>query len=330
MQDIFPAWAIRLLLAGLFAFGSEIILWTQPFTHTPLEWLVRIAGYVLIATLTLDVAQRYRIRDGYDVMVLIAGTAILHSVLINPAISWQKLPDDIITRIIGSDALVQVILWGVFIAWLNGKNSRYAMYQLVGAGWLGMFWGFWMRWTPELRGTFEVVPLTQMALIAIIGFGIPLAIYLLTVIPTARTLEASDLMLPRLGWAVALIPIILLFLYQVSTGALTTTALSVAILLLTLCWLILWLRRNDENEPLLEGYLPLTVQNPMWIGLMMVMFTAVFFTAYTLPLIEDAAIFNQLWLMEFGSFTVGILWLPFVSVVIASRSIDRIMRQGDL
>lgn len=325
-----PLWTIRLLLAGLFAFGSEIILWTDPLSHAPLDWLVRIIGYLLLATLVLDIAQRYRIRDGYDVMVLIAGSALLHSVLINPHISWAEIPASLLTRIIGADALVQIIMWGIFLAWLQGSKRKYALYQAVGAGWLGMYWGFWMRWTPELRGTFEALPLTQLALIVGIAFGVLLIIYYLVVGVIASDVKAPDLMLPPLGWGIAALVLILLFIYQAASGAIDSNVVVITVLLLTLCWLILWLRYNTHNTALMEAHLPLIRQNPLWMLLLAGAFGSAFYIAYHLPLIEDVPFVDQLWLMEIGSFAVGLLWLPVVATVIASRSIDRIMRQGDL
>ena len=170
-----------------------------------LEWLVRIVGYVLLATLTLDIAERYRIRDGYDAMVLIAGTALLHGLLINPLISWQIFPDSLLTRIIGADALVQIILWGVFLAWMRGDKRKYSVYHLVGGVWLGIFWGFWMRWTPELRGTFSAISLSQMAMIAGVIFTVIIVFYYFVTVQFAKAVKAPDLLLSQLEWGIVLV-----------------------------------------------------------------------------------------------------------------------------
>ena len=324
----FGVWTVRLLLGALFLFGSEIILWTNPLEHSALDWFLRIVGYLLIATLTLDIAERYRIRDGYDAMVLLAGTAILHALLINPQISWQNFPDSLLTRIIGADALMQLIVWAVFLAWMRGDIRKYALYQAVAGLWVGIYWGFWMRWTPELRGTFPDIPLSQMAMIAGVALvGIVIFYYAVTS-QFAKDIRSTDLMLTPLEWGIALVIMIGLFLAQVAFGYVSVGIFFVTILLLALCWLILWLRRDAEEDTMLSLFLPLKIQAPWWILLMIATFAGAVYLTYNAPLITDLAYINQLWLMEVGSFAVGILWLPLVASVIATRAIDIYMREG--
>jgi hypothetical protein len=61
---------------------------------------------------------------------------------------------------------------------------------------------------------------------------------------------------------------------------------------------------------------------------MSVWFATAVYLSYSMPLITDVAFVNQLWLMELGSVAVGILWLPIVATVIATRAMDRYMREG--
>lgn len=320
-------WTVRLLLAGLLLFGSEIILWTDPLSHSIIEWIVRIVGYILLATLTLDVAQRYRIRDAYDAMILLAATALVHGLLINPVLGWAEFPSSLLTRIIGSDALVQLIMWGILLTWLRSNTFKYAFYPLIAALWLGIYWGFWMRWIPELRATFEAVPLMQLFIIAGVVFAIIVLFYYLVTVQVAKNLEADDLMLTPLEWGIALLFLIILFLYQAILGTIGAGAVVLTLILLLLCWVILWLRREDDEVSLLEQHLPLEIRSPLWILLMAVAFAIATTISYQLPLFETAFV-NQLWLMEIGSFAMGLLWLPVVASVIASRAVDRFMREG--
>ncbi len=324
----YAIWTVRLLLAALFLIGSEIILWTAPVEHSALEWIIRAIGYLLIATLTLDVAQRYRIRDGFDAMILLAATALIHALLINPVIAWAIVPDTLLTRIIGGDALAMLIMWGIFLAWMRGDVRKYWWQQAIGTAWLGIFWGFWMRWTPELNGTFEAIPLNQMFMITGIGFAVIALFYLLVTAQISKHIEADDVMLTPLEWGIALLLMIVLFLAQAIQGNFGAGAFLVTVLVMALCWLILWLRRDADEASILEKHLPLKMQNPIWILLMMASFTTAVYVTYNLPLITDVLYINQLWLMEIGLFAVGILWLPIVATVIATRAIDRYMREG--
>lgn len=321
-------WTVRLLLAALFLFGSEIILWTDPLNHTVLDWVVRVVGYVVLATLTLDIAQRYRIRDGFDAMVVLAGTALVYNLLMNPTLGWTMIPDSVLTRIIGGDALVQLIMWGILLAWLRGDVRKYWWQQAIAGLWLGIYWGFWMRWTPELRGTFEAVPLTQLTLIAGISFLVIVLFYLLVTDQTAKTVQADAFMLAPLEWAIAGIVVILLFLVQAFLGTISAASFLITLAILAICWLILWLRREEDEITVLEKHLPLKTQNPLWVLLLIASFAGAFYLAYQLPLISDVAFVNQLWLMEIGSAGMGIIWLPIVASVIATRAVDRFMREG--
>jgi len=319
---------MRLLLAALLLFGSEIILWTPP-THSSLDWILRGFGYLALATFTLDIAQRYLIRDGYDGMVLIAATALLHALLINPAVGWAEFPQTLLTRVMGGDALVQMILWGIFLAWLRGDIVKYGVYQAVGGLWLGIFWGFWMRWTPELRGTFEAVSLGQMALIAGSVFGLIVFVYYTITAQAPRQLDPDLFKLTPLEWLIWLLVVIILFLYQTLLGNITGSIFALTVILLMLCWLILWLRRDPvQDDHILTVHLPLRVQSPIWMVLLIVSFSGATYITFNLPLIDDVIYINQLWLMEIGSFGVGLLWLPLVASVIAVRSVDKMMREG--
>jgi hypothetical protein len=320
-----PLWLLRLLLASLFFFGSEIVLWQNPLHYTPLEWLIRLIGYPLLATLVLDIAQRYRIRDGYDAMVLLAASALLHSLLINPNEGWSDFLGTLLTRIIGAHALTQMILWGIFLALLRGDIRRFAIYSIFGMAWLGMFWGFWMRWTPELRGTFEAVPLETSFLYT--GFFLlPILLYAVVKL-SAKELSAANLLLTPLEWGIAAIVLISLFLYQAVIQAVGTSALLTVLVIMTILWAVLWFRRDAKQASMMEKFLPLRPQAFFWLPLALIAFMGAFYIAYGLPRIQ-AAFVDQLWLMELGFFAVGLFWLPIVASVIAIRGFDRLMREG--
>jgi hypothetical protein len=320
-----PLFLMRLLLASLFFFGSEIILWQNPLHYTPLEWLLRLIGYPLLATLVLDIAQRYRIRDGYDAMVLLAASALLHSLLINPNEGWSDFLGTLLTRIIGAHALTQMILWGIFLALLRGDIRRYAIYSIFGMAWLGMFWGIWMRWTPELRGTFEAIPLETMVFYTAF-FLLPILLYEL-VKRGAKELSAANLLLTPLEWGIAAIVLISLFLYQALIQAVGTGALFTVVVIMTILWAVLWFRRDAKQVSMMEKFLPLKPQAFFWLPLAGLVFAGATYLAYSTPRIQ-AAFVDQLWLMEIGFFAVGLLWLPIVASVIAVRGFDRMMREG--
>lgn len=318
-------WLLRLLLGTMLFWGSEIVLWQNPLHYSPIEWLIRVVGYLLLATLILDIAQRYRIRDGYDAMVVLAASALLHSILINPGEGWADFLGSLLTRVIGAHALTQTILWGIFLALLRGDVRRYRIYPILGMGWLGLFWGFWMRWIPELRGSFEAIPLETMLLYALI-FLIPIVLYWLSRV-FAKNVSAADLLLSPLEWAIAAILMIAVFIYQAAIAAIGTEAVVATFIIMVVLWLILWFRRDAKQDSMLEKFLPLQPQGLLYLPLALLSFMAVAYVAYGLPRIQ-ASVVDQLWLMEIGFFGVGLFWLPIVASVIAVRAFDRMMREG--
>lgn len=319
-------WLLRVLLAALFLFAGEIILWLNIQSYGVVDWSIRIIGYLLLATLVLDVAVRYRIRDVYDAMILLTTYALLHSLIINPETGWQRIPDSLITQVIGGEALSALIIWGVFLVVLRGDDRKYHLLLIGGVFWLGFYWGTIMHWTPLLRGTFQ--PLAPDRMFAIAG-GIFLQTMLLYGLCTylAKDVQPTDNLLTPLGWGIALLVLIVLFLYQAILGTVTSGALGLSAVLLVLCWLTLWSRRDEVQISLMEKHLPLKALHPLWIALIVLVFVAATIFAYLLPLARLAQ-FNQLWLMELGSFVAGILWLPFVATVLAMRGMDRAMREG--
>lgn len=320
------AWLIRLLLSVLMLFASSVLLWTDILSRSPLEWAIYIVGTLILTTLILDMAVRYRVRDIYDVMALIAIYGILYGLLITPAIALSDFPRTLITRVLGGHALVSLEMFGLFLALTAGENKRFRRLLLPVAGWLGFYLGVWVRWNPPLNGLFEPVSLETVILVTLPFVVLSLLLFI-PVRPMAKTLSPDDLLLPPVMWAVLALPLIALFLLRVSQSLLDGTMVVVSLLITGVCWMIIWFRRSPQARMLLDRHLPAVPLSFPWIGAAIVVFGLSLVIAYHLPLVGTDQ-FNQLWLMEAGFAAVGFLWLPLVGTVVAFRGIDRQMRQG--
>ncbi len=73
---------LRLLLAALLAFGSEIGVWTMPTTRSPLDWALLVIGYVALSALLLEIAARYRLRDIFGLMMLAGLYGMLNGLIL--------------------------------------------------------------------------------------------------------------------------------------------------------------------------------------------------------------------------------------------------------
>lgn len=322
------AWVVRLLLAALFLFGGEVLLWTGISHYTLVDWLLRLVGYTALATMVLDIAVRYRIRDVYDVMVVCAMYGLLASLLITPTVSFAKFPDSILTRVLGGHTLLGFEMWGFFLVLTAGHNRRYRLRMLGVALWLGFFWGIWMRWTPEFGTLFEAVSLPTMFMVAA---GFCMAALLINAVVTRISLstEPLDMRLSRLQWIGLVVVLFALFGYQFFVVRISVWAVVVVALLLVVCWGVIWFRREAEGKMLLDDHFPMKPLSLLWIMLAAALFTGATLFSYHLPLVGTRAI-NQLWLMELGFGAVGTLWLPLVAAVLAIRGIDYQMRTNQL
>ncbi|MBC7814832.1 MAG: hypothetical protein H7175_26985, partial [Burkholderiales bacterium] len=64
------SWLTRLSLAVLLAFGSDVLVWTNPTGRPILEWALLLVGYLGLSAVLLDVLVRYSVRDIFGVMLL--------------------------------------------------------------------------------------------------------------------------------------------------------------------------------------------------------------------------------------------------------------------
>ncbi len=334
MTRFLPVWMMRLLLGALFFWGSDVLLWLDAPSRPLHEWVLRLVGYGVLACLILDLASRYRIRDVYDSMALIAIYALLVGALLAPQSTLNDLPRTLLTRVLGGHGLVGIEMFGVFLVLIGGNNRR-ALLILVGASvWNGFYWGVWMRWMPELGGLFAPVSPTEMFFLALGGLLPALLLWgAVRVVPSRlATLEPSSLMMGRVGWLIVIAIGFAYLLLRGLDGTLNTGALVPIVLLIIVSWAVLWFRRSDKGRTLLDDYLPPHPISPLWVVLAMACFGLAVGVAYVLPLVQLAFFpqFSQLWLMEIGFGAVGALWYPTVAAVVAFRGVDAQLRTGEL
>ncbi|MDQ7028163.1 MAG: hypothetical protein Q9P01_11960 [Anaerolineae bacterium] len=322
------AWTLRLLLAILLFFGSEVLLWTHFLQYTWLDWLLRIVGYSVLSIFVLDLAVRFRIRDIYDAMVVFAMYGVLASLLITPTISYEGFPRSFLTRVMGGHTLLGFEVWGLFLVLIAGKNRRYRLLLLGASAWVGFYWGIWMRWIPEFGTLFEAVSLQTMFTSVAAFLAVVMIIYVIMT-QFNSDLESRDLQLQNPQWWLLFIVMLAFFLYQFYIVDISIVPVVITALVLLVCWSIIWYRRENQDDTLLDSYLPIKRLSFLWIILAIAVFVVATLFSYHLPLVGTREI-NQLWLMELGFAAVGALWLPIVASVLAMRGLDHQMRTNQL
>jgi hypothetical protein len=315
-------WTLRLLLAGLFLFGSEILLWNNPSGRPLGEWLALLAGYIALGAVILDLAARFRVRSLFDVMILAAIYALLNSLLLNPSTALEDLPRTLLTRVLGAHALLGLAMLGTFLAIISGKRREHLLLVGFSLG-VSFFWGIWVRWSPSLSDWL----VDEVSLVTMYGVAGLVLAPVLVMIGLRPSVSASDVQLSPLAWAGMALVLVALFLLRVAEETLTGEALMGGCLLIVLCLGMLWFQRG--NRGLLDVYLPSA--RPPWMALTGAILAAASMAAfaYHLPLI-DFTIHNQLSLMQIGFAAVGTMWLPLVAMAVGLQALDREARKLSL
>jgi hypothetical protein len=319
------AWLLRLLLAAFLFFGAEVLFWTYLHEYTLIDWLLRLAGYLLLATGLLDILVRYRVRDGYVAMALFAGAGLMISLLIAPDIAFADFPVTLLTRALGGYTVLSFFMFGAFVALLSGHRMRSRVYVPVFALWLGVCFGVWMRWIPEYDLLFDAIDPTLILLAAGGNLALILLLYA-AVRGLASQAQPPDMLLHPLHWLFLALGLLALFMVQALRETLDSVMLLSAGMLIAFCWSIFWSQRDDSGAMLMNNLLPLRPLPLLPIVAGLVLFIGGGITGYALPLLGTGE-FNQLWVLQLYLTLAGIAWLPFVSVVIAVRALDAQTRQ---
>jgi hypothetical protein len=328
MSERLLAWGWRALLALCLAWGVEILLWTDLLARPLPEWIVRGAGYLLVASLLLDLAARYRLRDLTDHMALLAIGGLSLGLLVAPQLAFEDFPRTLVTRSLGALTFLGFEMWALFLLLLGGATPRYRRAFLMVCLLLGFFWGTWMRWTPEFGLLAQAVPPAVFMGAALMGLGLIVAFSRLLARRSAA-LPLAGLMFGRLGGLWLMAALLVLFLLRAAQGSLQTGSALAALALALVAWSALWFRRSEGGTVTLAR---LTPPQPPGLGLLLLgglIFVGSVGLAYSLPLV-GAANLNQLWIMELGFMLAGFAWFPVLAARTALDGVDQQLRKREL
>ena len=328
-SDKLSLWGIRLLLASLLLLGGEILLWNNPQTHDPLEWVLRGVGYIGSATLLLDLAVRYRIRNLYDVMTLCVVHVLLVALLIQPDVAFDAFPSKFIQRMIGGVGFVSIEMFGVFLLMTRASIKRSRPLLIGYAIAVGFYWGIWSRWSPlrEVSAIESTAFNIMLALFCIVG----LIVFLLFLRMSRRhsVWQATHLQLDQRELGVVLIVCVLLFLIRLIQGVVSFGGLAFFIVLMALVLGVLYYRKPEKAQILMDKHFPPQPLQWGWLILASVIVVGSAYIAYNLPLIKLDFV-NQLWILEIAFLGIGGLWLPLIAVIFSTEAMDRQSRTMSL
>jgi hypothetical protein len=309
--------ARHFLLASLLAFCSEIVLWTNPPSRGILDWLLLALGYLALSALLLEIADRYRIRDAFGVLLLAGIYGMLSGLILNPQSTLIDTPRTLITRAMGAHALGGLFALVLFFTLFSVLRSRRAqLFALVIALIVGIGWGAWARWSPPV---FESLPETQPeTLLLYASAGVILIA--LALFAVRRSAPAANPRLTPRAWGFTLLILLGLTAFHLLRAEIDGLSLSIIVTLSAFSIMILWFHKRKKGSTLLDG---LANNAPNWTAfvLLVVGFCVGGVAGYGLPRAEGN---NDPIALLGALFTAyGLIWLPAVSLVLGARAFSR-------
>lgn len=307
---------MRLLLAALLFFGSDVLLWTNPPGYTPLEWLVHIVGHIAMSALLLDLALHFRARNLFGLLALAGIYGLCASLLLHPTITLADLPASLFARALGAQSFAALLMLLLYLHLLRPASgwTRW-LPALIGAA-VGVGWGVWARWSPSVIFGGSVGETLLGDMIAAVGASL---IVISALLLAAQRVGMSAARLSRGGWAVLALALLALLALRWTQGAVDSLALTVIALLLVFCGLILWFLRSRRVPSLFES--ASAPPNTIIFALAALLFVLGGVAGYPLP--RGEAERDPVALIGLLFTTFGLVWLPTVSLVLGGRTFLR-------
>ena len=317
------AWLLRLWVAVLLFFGSDILLWMNPPGRSTLDWVAAAVAYIALAAALLDTIVRYRVR-GINGILLLAGLyALAMALMVNPELTLSNVPRTLASRVLGGHTLGTLfILW--LLLTLTGGTWRYRGAALVAvSGAVGLVWGVWVNRFPVVsQPDFGQVSFGTMLLYG--GVALLLVAGFLLLNARSRDLVSHIYLRLSFGEASAVgVALIILFVRGAENDIVDADSLTLpaVILLGVYCAIIIWYLKREQGEMLLDGHVPVRLPPLLWLVLAAGLFIGMGAVGYGLPnKVGPLNFYTGLaWLFN----TFGALWLPLLSINLGVRALVR-------
>ena len=316
------AWLLRALLAALLMLSSEALLWAAPDSRPGFEWALLLAAYLALASLLLDLAARWRLRDLFGLMALAGVYGLLNAALLNPQTAFADFPRTLFTRAMGGHTLMGLLALAWWLRLTDARASGGAASRvLIGviACLIGVIGGYWGHYSPPVfvsggETTLLTIGIAYGALAAI-----AVGVMLLARRGGAAAFDADSLRLRRGGWALVVIALVPIGAAQVASGRSDGVALTTVALFAAFCAGVVWFQKRARGASLLDGRSlaidPRRLVIPLVGGAIGVVI------GYALPRLIGAT--DMLALIAALLTAYGLVWLPLVAFVLGAREFSR-------
>lgn len=322
------AFSLRLVFGALLFVGLELIPWATPTARPVWAWPLLLLGYAALASVLLDAAARFRLREGYGVLALAGLAALAAALLFNPGYALANPPLTWFSRALGALGLGGLLAMLALLRLGRPIGWRGALLALIVAAPLGALWGFWARWSPlaldpaaQPTGR-DPLTLALAANAALIGLALALA-------RRTRTGQPVDLRLPTPALALMLLAGLGLLVTRVVTESVDpASALALPVLGL-ICLGVLYYQQRAKGPTLLDTLPGLPPDRwAVVVAPVIGVATAAAITGSHLP--RGAGESDALLIGSTALTAFGFVWLPGVALAIAARAFVRLARADRL
>lgn len=319
----FTTWRLRLLLALLLFFGSEILLWTDPLARQMIEWLPLAVGYLALASLLLDLAARFRVRNIFGLLALVGIYGLLNGLLLNPETTLTDMPRTLFTRVLGGHTFAGLLMIILFLRLVTPAKTRLLVFAAAGAA-AGFAWGTWARWSPTLlRPDAAEAPLAGMIAVTV-GLAAAMVVLLLA---RRRDDTPVSARLQPLEWLGVVVVLLVLLLARGLNNQIDSLSLALIGTLVGFCLVLMWFLKREKGAALLDGIgttpPPMAALLALGLG-----FSGLALVGYGLPRGDGAQ--DPVFVITVLLTAFGIAWLPGVSLALGAQVVARQVRAGKL
>jgi hypothetical protein len=311
-------WRTRLHLAFLLFVFGELIGWQQH--DSPVDWLLIAIAYIAFGFLFGDLLERWQVADIRTLFLTGGIFGILHGILISQtAVQGDNVAVDILFRPMGLAVLMFVLAIGAFRLINSGERISIPAFIIMAV--VGLLWGIWVQWFPELE--FDKNPgLLETLLPTLIGLA---AVGVLPLAFEDAKMQPTDWRLSPYEAAGVGITLLLVLMVRIPAEV-TMLNLSVAIVILLFLVFTLHFTTENRNRSLMDAVTPPNKPYiPGWMVLL-IPFAAMAWIGFEQSAADEAPAIADL---LFGGLTLfGALWLPVMLTWLGFITFQQLTRES--
>jgi hypothetical protein len=317
VRERLPIWSLRLILGAILLVMSEVIMWQNPPSHTPLDWVWRAVQYFALAAIVIDVTVRFQARDIAG-LVLVGGLYGLLSAGIISKDIYTNLPWTLLLRGMGlqTGAGLYGLLFFVLIMQGRDVDPR----AIVGAVGIGLLWGVWIKWYPVQTITnWGPVTIESATLYLIAGFVLVGAL-VLGIGPRFGSFREPSLQLEWWEWIVVGTPLFISLIFGLLDEKVIPALPFGLVVLLVLIILGALILNRHGTDPSILANLTFAAPNAFSFVALSITCLVAGTIAATLTAGADSPLGVVAYLVIIAA---GSIWLPAASALVGLRAYRR-------